>query len=319
MTSTSLEPHVAAETARARLRAGLGYGLAAYLMWGLFPLYWPLLEPAGALEILAHRVAWSFLFLALLLTVRRGWSTVGAVLRQRRPMLLLLAAALLVSVNWGTYIWAVNNGHVVESSLGYFINPLVSVLLGVLVLREALRPLQWAAFAIAGVAVAVLTFGYGRLPWVALVLALSFGTYGLMKKLAAVDAVPSLMIETSYLAPVAVAYLVFLQLTGALAFAHTSPGHTVLVAAAGVVTALPLLAFGAAAIRVPLTTIGVLQYVTPVIQFLLGVLLFREPMPPARWAGFVIVWIALALFTYDAVRNSRARSRADELEVAEPV
>jgi chloramphenicol-sensitive protein RarD len=276
-------------------------------MWGLFPLYWPLLEPAGALEILAHRFVWSFLFLVLLLTVTRNWGSLRPVLRSRRRMLLLLAAAGFVSVNWGTYIWAVNNGHVVESSLGYFINPLVSVALGVLVLRESLRPMQWAAF------------GYGRLPWVALVLAFSFGTYGLVKKLAGVDAVPSLTVETSYLVPVALVYLGWLQLTGSPAFPHTSVPHTLLMAGVGVVTALPLLAFGAAAIRIPLTMIGLLQYIAPVLQFLIGIAVFREPMPAVRWVGFVIVWVALAVFSVDAVRHTRSRRRVDELEVAEPV
>ena len=259
------------------------------------------------------------MFLCLILTVSRSWASLRPVLRSRRRMLLLLAAACLVSVNWGTYIWAVNNGHVVESSLGYFINPLVSVALGVLVLRETLRPLQWLAFGIASTAVVVLTVGFGRLPWIALVLAFSFGMYGLVKKLAGVDAVPSLTVETSYLTPVALAYLGWLQLTGGPAFPHTSAAHTALMVFVGVITALPLLAFGAAAIRIPLSMLGLLQYIAPVLQFLIGVLVFAEPMPPVRWAGFVIVWLALTVFSVDAIRHARSMRRVDELEVGEPV
>jgi chloramphenicol-sensitive protein RarD len=288
-------------------------------MWGLFPLYWPLLLPSSPLEILAGRFVWSFVFLVLLLTVTRTWSVMGPVLRSRRRMLLLLLAAMLVTVNWGTYIWAVNNEHVVESSLGYFINPLVSVLLGVVVLRESLRPMQWTAFGIAASAVVVLTVGYGRLPWIAFVLAFSFGMYGLVKKVAGVDAVPSLTVETSYLLPVGLVYLTWLQVNGSLQFGHVSPGHTVLMLLVGVATALPLLAFTASAIRIPLSMVGLLQYIAPVLQFLIGVLVFAEPMPPARWIGFAIVWVALAVFSVDAVRHSRAMRRVDHLEVAEPV
>jgi chloramphenicol-sensitive protein RarD len=288
-------------------------------MWGLFPLYWPLLLPSSPLEILAGRFVWSFVFLVLLLTVTRAWSVMGPVLRSRRRMLLLLLAAMLVTVNWGTYIWAVNNEHVVESSLGYFINPLVSVLLGVVVLRESLRPMQWTAFGIAASAVVVLTVGYGRLPWIAFVLAFSFGMYGLVKKVAGVDAVPSLTVETSYLLPVGLVYLTWLQVNGSLQFGHVSPGHTVLMLLVGVATALPLLAFTASAIRIPLSMVGLLQYIAPVLQFLIGVLVFAEPMPPARWIGFAIVWVALAVFSVDAVRHSRAMRRVDHLEVAEPV
>lgn len=324
MTSSSQVPaptaaRQAVTDAHARHRAGLGYGVLAYLMWGLFPLYWPLLEPSGALEILANRFIWSLVFLAVLLTVTRRWRTLRPVLASRRRMVLLALAAVLVSINWGTYIWAVNADHVVETSLGYFINPLVSVLLGVAVLRERLRSLQWVAFGIASVAVAVLTVSYGRLPWIALVLAFSFGTYGLVKKLAGVDAVPSLTVETAYAFPVAVGFLVWLEVNGRASFGHVSPGHTLLMVGAGLVTALPLLAFGAAAIRIPLSTLGLLQYLAPVLQFLLGITLFGEAMPASRWVGFVIVWIALTVFSVDAVRNSRRQRARDALEVAEPV
>ena len=312
----------ASKPPRSSYATGVLLGIAAYAMWGVFPLYWPLLEPASALEILAHRFLWSLVFLVLLLTVTRGWGRLREQLRRGRSVRLLGLAAVLVAVNWGTYIWAVNSGHVVEGSLGYFINPLVSVLLGVVVLRERLRPLQWTAFGVAAFAVAVLTLGYGRLPWIALVLAVSFGLYGLTKKLADVPAVESLTIETAYAFPVALGYLVWLEVTGAAAFGQVSWGNTVLLAMTGVVTALPLLAFGGAVIRVPLSMMGQLQYLTPVLQFAIGVAVFHEPMPPLRWAGFAIVWLALVIFSIDAWRHARAQSasrRLDELEVAEPL
>lgn len=287
------------------MRTGLVAGITAYTLWGFFPLYFPLLEPAGALEILAHRIVWSLAVSLVLVAVTRAWGKVGAVLRSPRLMWLLVASAALISVNWGVYIWAVNSGHVVEAALGYFINPLVSVLLGVLLLRERMRPLQWAAFGIAFVAVAVLTVAYGALPWVSLVLAFSFGAYGLCKKVAGVDSIPSMTVETGLTFPFAVAYLVFLQAQGTLVFGHSSVANTVLLLGCGVITVVPLLLFNSSALRVPLSIVGLLQYITPVLQFCVGVFIFGEQMPPQRWAGFVIVWLALAVFTYDAVRASR--------------
>lgn len=249
-------------------------------------------------------MVWSFAFLAVINVVLRGWSQVKSALKLPRTRWLLLAAAALVSVNWGTYIWAVNNGYVVESSLGYFINPLVSVALGVLVLGETLRRTQRLAVGIAAVAVAVLTVSYGRPPWIALILAFSFGFYGLVRKQAGVAAVPALTVETAFQAPLALVYLAVLGATGGLVFGD-SPGNSAMLMTAGIATTVPLLLFGAAAIRLPLVVLGVLQYLAPVIQFLLGVTYFGEQMPPERWAGFALVWLALVVFTVDVVRHSR--------------
>ena len=288
---------------------GFALGAAAYTMWGLFPLYWPLLEPAGAVEILAHRVAWSLVTMVALVFLVRRTRSMRALLADRRTRLILTGAAVVIAVNWGTYIWGVNNEHVVETSLGYFINPLVTVLMGVVVLSERLRPLQWAALAIAAVAVVGLTVEYGRPPWVALTLAFSFGLYGLAKKKAGAGAVESLTFETVVLTPVAVGYIGYLVWSGASEFGTNGAGHVVLMALTGVVTAIPLICFGAAATRVSLTTIGLLQYLAPTIQFALGVLLFREPMPTMRWVGFGLVWVALVIFTVEAVNHRRRQLR----------
>jgi chloramphenicol-sensitive protein RarD len=288
-------------------RRGFLLGVAAYGIWGAFPLYWPLLEPAGAIEILAHRVLWSLVTMGVLLVVLRRVGHLRALLRDRRRVWLLAGAALTITFNWATYIWGVNNGRVVETSLGYFINPLVTVLMGVLILGERLRPLQWVAMAIATLAVVVLTVDYGRLPWVALVLAFSFGTYGLAKKSANVEAVESLTFETSLIAPFAAAYVAWLVTTGHSNFASHGAGHAVLLSSAGIVTAIPLICFSAAAIRVPMVTLGLLQYLAPVLQFALGVLYFHEDMPAGRWIGFVLVWVALVIFTVEATTHHRRR------------
>ncbi|NUR86640.1 MAG: EamA family transporter RarD [Nonomuraea sp.] len=290
-------------------RRGVLLGIAAYTMWGLFPLYWPLLRPSAPVEILAHRMAWSLVAVVAVLAVRRHWSWFRPLLRQPAKLGLLTLAAVLVSVNWGTYIYAVNSNHVVESALGYFINPLVSVLFGVLLLRERLRPLQWAAVGMGALAVVVLTIDYGRLPWIALVLAFSFGVYGFIKKKANVGAAESLTIETLVLLAPALAYLVYLEKSGQATFGHAGASHALLLAGAGVITAIPLLCFTASAIRVPLSTIGLLQYIAPVLQFLVGVLIAKETMPSSRWIGFSIVWLALAIFTFDSIRTARAAIR----------
>ncbi len=290
-------------------RRGILFGAAAYVLWGSFPLYWPLLEPAGAVEILAHRIVWSALTMAVLMVTLRRTPAVLAVIRDRRTLTILSGAAVLVSINWTTYIWGVNNERVVEASLGYFINPLVTVLLGVFVLGEHLRRLQWCAIGLASIAVVVLTLDYGRPPWVALVLACSFGSYGLAKKKAGVDAVESLAVETAVLAPIAAAYLAFLMITGASNFASHGTPHALLFTTTGIVTAIPLLLFGAAAIRVPLVTLGLLQYLAPIIQFALGVLLFHEAMPAGRWVGFGLVWIALAMLTIETLTHRRRQLR----------
>ncbi|WP_433499316.1 EamA family transporter RarD [Sphaerimonospora sp. CA-214678] len=290
-------------------RRGVLYGIAAYSIWGLFPLYWPLLKPAGAVEILAHRMVWSLAVVVAILAARRHWSWFRSL--TRRQFLLLTVAAVTIALNWGVYIYAVNSGHVIESALGYFINPLVTVLFGVVIFRERLRTLQWAAVGLGGLAVIVLTLDYGRPPWIALILATSFGAYGLFKKAAQVGSAESLTIETLVLLVPALTYLIVIEGNGTGAFGHQGAGHTLLLATTGIVTAIPLMCFNGAAIRVPLSTIGLLQYITPTMQFLCGVLVAREVMPPSRWVGFVIVWLALCVFTWDSLRAVRISRRAD--------
>ncbi|MFC1433288.1 EamA family transporter RarD [Streptacidiphilus sp. N1-3] len=300
-------------------RRGFWFGVAAYGLWGLFPLYWPLLKPSGAGEILANRMAWSLVAVAVILASQRHWAWIGPLLRQPRRLALIAAASALISVNWGVYIWSVNSGHVVETSLGYFINPLVTIAFGVLVLHERLRPVQWAAVSVGSLAVVVLTVGYGQLPWIALTLAFSFGSYGLIKKKLNLGGLESLAGETAFQFLPALGFLVYLAVSGTGTFGRTVPGsygwgHTVLLALCGVVTAVPLLAFGAAAVRVPLTTLGLLQYLAPVFQFGLGITVFHERMPAARWAGFALVWAALALLSWDALRTARASAVAVRAE-----
>ena len=280
--------------------------LGAYGMWGFMPVYWPLLRPADAMEILAHRVAWSLLVLVALLGFRRKLGTFWRI--GRRRLVALAAAALLICVNWGVYIWAVNHGRVVETALGYFINPLVTVMLGVVVLRERLRRAQWLAIGIAAVAVAVLTANYGRLPWISIVLASSFAAYGLVKKRVGIGAVESLAIETMFLAGPAILYLVVRTLDGSSAFAHVSRAEDARLAFTGVLTTAPLLCFAGAANRVSFTTLGLMQYVAPTLQFLLGVLYFHEAMPAQRWFGFALVWSALGVFALDLAVTRQARA-----------
>ncbi len=290
-------------------RRGVLYGAGAYLLWGLFPLYWPLLEPSGSLEVLAHRILWSLVVVLVLLGVTRRLAALRAALSDRGRALRLALAAVVIAINWGTYIYGVTHDRVVETSLGYFVNPIVTVLLGVVVLGERLRPAQWVAMGAAFVAVLVLTVENGSPPWIALVLAFSFGTYGLLKKTAGVGAVEGLAIETAVLLPVAALYVTVIGVTGAGTYTSEGAGHAGLLALSGLVTAIPLLMFGAAASRVPLTTLGVLQYLAPTMQFLLGVTLFSEPLPPVRLLGFVLVWFGLALFTLDLVRHHRRQLR----------
>jgi chloramphenicol-sensitive protein RarD len=299
-------------------RKGVWYAVAAYGLWGVVPLYFRELVPAGAGEILAHRMAWSLVVMLLVVLIARRLTHLRAVLRQRRAVGLLAVAAVLVSVNWGTYIWAITNGHVVEAALGYFINPLVTIAFGVLLLRDRLRPAQWAAVGIGTAAVLVLAIGYGKPPWISLILAFSFGTYGLLKKKAAVDGMESLTVETAVQFLPALAFIIWLAVSGGGVFGRTGaaadgatfgPGHWLLLAGTGLVTAGPLLFFGVAAVRVPLATIGMLQYLAPVLQFILGLAVFHEEMPGVRWAGFALVWLALAVLTADALRAARASRR----------
>ncbi|HST64483.1 MAG TPA: EamA family transporter RarD [Mycobacteriales bacterium] len=284
-------------------RQGLVSGVAAYFCWGLFPLFFQLLEPAGALEVLSQRVVWSLAFVAVLLGLRRRWGWVRT-LGWRRFGLLLVAAAV-ISVNWGLFIWGVNNGHVVETSLGYFINPLVTVALGTALLGERMRRGQWAALGLGALSVLVLAVDYGRPPWLALALAFSFATYGLVKKRIGIPAAESLGVETAVISVPALAYLGWLTATGGSSFGAHGVGHALLLIASGPITAIPLLFFAAAASRLPLSTVGLLQYLTPSLQFASGVLVFHEPLPAARLAGFALVWLALVVFTAESVRHSR--------------
>jgi chloramphenicol-sensitive protein RarD len=294
-------------------RKGLAFGLSAYLLWGLFPLYWPLLEPAGALEILANRILWSFVLLLAVVAVLRRPAWAHAVLRDRRRMVLLAAAAATVSLNWGTYIYGVNSDQVVQTSLGYFINPLVSIVFGVALLHEALRRWQWVAVGLGAAAVVVLTADYGHPPWIALVLALSFGTYGLLKKTLDMGTVESLTVETGLLVIPALVFLAWLTTSGGDTVASEGWDHAALMMTTGVVTAVPLLFFGAAATRVPLTWIGLMQYLAPVLQFAIGVFVYHEPMPASRWVGFALVWSALVVVAAESVMNrSTAARRAME-------
>ena len=306
-----IDPVIGAPAGASELHAdrqpvrGLIYGVTAYLLWGLFPLFWPLLAPASALEVLSHRIVWSLLFLAVVLTISRRWDTFRAVWGDGRVRLLLVGAAITIAINWGVFIYAVMHEHVVESAFGYFINPLISVAMGVLILGEKLRPAQWFALGLAVLAVVELAVTYGHLPWIALVLAFSFATYGLLKKVANADPWASLTLETAYLAPVALGYLLVLAVLGVGTFATMSLGHSTLLASAGVVTAVPLLFFGAAAIRLPLSVLGLLLYINPTVQFIIGITVFDEQMPASRWVGFILVWTALIIFTVDALRPRR--------------
>ena len=290
-------------------RRGFLLGVAAYALWGAFPLYWPLLEPAGAFEILAHRIVWSLVTMGVLVLSLGRTSVVRRLVADRRVFRLLALAACLVTVNWATYIWGVNHGHVVETSLGYFINPLVTVLMGVFLLGERLRRWQWVAMAVAALAVLALTLDYGRLPWVAIVLAFSFGSYGLCKKQANAPAVESLMLETMVVGPLALAYVGWLAWHGGSHFGSHGVGHALLFMTTGIVTAVPLVCFGGAAIRVPMVTLGLLQYLAPILQFALGVLYFHEDMPAGRWIGFGLVWVALVVFTVESLRHRQVTQR----------
>jgi len=283
--------------------SGLLYGLGAYLMWGLFPLFWPLLEPANPLEILACRILCCFVVIAVLLAVRHE---LGGIRRLDGGTLLrLCAAGILIAVNWGIYIWGVNNGHVIETSLGYFINPLVTIGLGVVILHERLRAVQWAAVGLGVVAVVVISIDYGRPPWIALALAASFGAYGFLKKRVRASPPEGLFIEGAVTSLPAVVVLAVLAVSGNATFVGhaANPGHLLLLASAGPVTAVPLLCFAGAASRLPLSTMGLLQYVTPSLQFVIGVLILRETTTFVLLCGFAVVWIALAILGLDGVRH----------------
>lgn len=286
-------------------RRGLAAGLAAYGLWGLFPLYFHLLSPVSALEIVCQRIVWSLLAISAFLLWRGDRSWPGVLRSGARVTGRLTVAALLIAANWLTYVWAVNAGRVVDASLGYFICPLLTVVLGVVVLKERLRPLQWVAAALGAAAVVVLAVAYGHPPWIALVLATSFSAYGFLKKHIELPAARSLAGETLLLSPVALVVLVVLAASGRSGLTAGDPTLSVLLAGTGVVTAVPLVLFAAAARRIPLTMLGLLQYLTPSLQFGIGVVVLREPMATGQWTGFALVWCALALLSLDAVRAGR--------------
>jgi chloramphenicol-sensitive protein RarD len=305
-------------TDRTEAERGTAFGALAFFLWGSFPLYFRALEPASAGEILFHRVLWSLLVCLVLLGLTGNLRAFGLVLRTPLLLAKLTLAAVLIAVNWGVYIYAVNAGNVVEASLGYFINPLLTVLLGVLVLRERLRALQWVAVGVGFVAVIVLTVDYGHPPWIALVLAASFGTYGLVKNKVGgqVEALPSLTTETAVLAPFALAALIWLEVTGRGSLGHEPPWHALLLASTGIATTIPLVLFAAGARRAPLSTMGLLQFITPVLQLLAGVLLLGEHVPGPRWIGFALVWAALVLLSIDSLRTARQTRTTPSLDSA---
>ena len=292
-------------------RSGLAFAIGAYGLWGFLPVYFIALAPARPDEIVGWRVLLSLVFCALLITVTRAWRPFAVLVRDRRIVLTMGLAGALIFVNWQTYVFATLTGQVVEAALGYFINPIVTVFLGVLVLRERLNATQWVAVGISIVAVVVLAFGYGQPPWIALVLAFSFGFYGLIKKRVGpkVDAVSGLTLETAWLAPLAIVQLVLVAMTTGLTMGTVSPWHTTLLLLAGAVTAVPLLLFAAASRRLPLIYMGFIQYFAPFIQFLVGVVVLQEPMPLERWIGFSLVWVALGVLTFDLFRGVRTAKR----------
>lgn len=278
------------------MNKGILNGLGAYALWGFFPIYWKFLQNVPALQVIGHRIGWSFLFLLLILLITRQWKSFRASALTPKTLAIYSVAAVLLSVNWLVYVWGVNAGFIVETSLGYFINPLISVLLGVIFLRERLRAAQWVPITLAAAGVTYLTVSYGRLPWIALTLAFSFGFYGLVKKLAPLGSLYGLTLETALVFPIALIYLAVVDLNGAGAFLHEGPVTDLLLIGTGIVTSIPLLMFASAARQIPLTMIGILQYIAPTIQFLIGVFLYHEPFDRSRMIGFSLVWIALIIF-----------------------
>jgi chloramphenicol-sensitive protein RarD len=289
---------------------GLLYGVGAYVLWGVFPIYWKLIDQVPASEILVHRILWSLVFLALLLTWRRQWSWIAPLRWERLTLVILVTAAALLAVNWFTYIWGVNSGFIVETSLGYFINPLVNVLLGVLLLHERMRTGQWIAISVAGAGVLYLTLSYGSPPWIALILAFTFGFYGLLTKKVRLGAAQSQFFEMAVLFIPALTFMVWLQVSGKAYFGQSDPLPNILLIASGIVTAVPLLLFSAAARRIPLSTLGLLQYIAPTMQFLIGVLVFGEPFTTQRLIGFSIIWIALIIYSLEGLLQRRSTSQS---------
>lgn len=318
--SADADPVVAAGAGAAtpgRLASGLAFSVGSYLLWGFLPVYFLLLAPTGAFEIVAYRILFSLAFCAVLLSVTRGWGRLLALVRQPRIPLTMAVAGVFIYLNWQVFVIAVSSGRVVEAALGYFINPLFTVVLGVVVLRERLRPAQWVAVGISAVAIVIIAVGYGTFPWIALVLALSFGLYGFIKKRVGgqVDAIGGLTLETAWLTPVAVATLVIVGSTSGLSLTGHGPWHVVLIVLVGVATGVPLLLFAASAARLPLIAIGLTQYLTPLLQFVIGVAFLGEAMSATRWIGFVLVWVALIVLTVDLVQAARTQRRASRASV----
>jgi chloramphenicol-sensitive protein RarD len=286
-------------------KLGLIYGVSAYVLWGMFPLYWPLLEPANPLEIVSHRAVWTLIFCVIVLAITHALKSTLATFRRPKVAIKLFLASVLISINWLIYIWATNNDHVVEASLGYYINPLIIIAFGVVLLKEKMRKMQWIAVSIATVGVIVLTVDYGRLPWVALGLALSWGTYGLVKKQLGLGALEGLAIETMIAFIPYCGYLIFIGSKGEGQFGNGA-GLTILLISAGAVTAIPLLLFNGSTTRLPYSTIGLMQYITPTIQFSIGVWVNNEAMPTARWVGFIFIWLALITLATDLLKSGRS-------------
>ncbi len=286
-------------------KLGLIYGVSAYVLWGMFPLYWPLLEPANPLEIVSHRAVWTLVFCLIVLAITHALKSTLATFRRPKVAAKLFLASVLISINWLIYIWATNNDHVVEASLGYYINPLIIIAFGVVLLKEKMRRLQWIAVSIASVGVIILTVDYGRLPWVALGLALSWGTYGLVKKQLGLGALEGLAIETMIAFIPYCGYLIFIGSKGEGQFGNGA-GLTILLISAGAVTAIPLLLFNGSTTRLPYSTIGLMQYITPTIQFSIGVWVNNEAMPTARWVGFIFIWLALITLATDLLKSGRS-------------
>lgn len=286
------------------MNRGILYAIGTYALWGFFPIYWKLLQQVPVMELVGHRIVWSFLLLITVIMLAGQWSEFRTMFNVR-TLGIYLMASLLIGVNWLMYVWAVNAGHIVETSLGYFINPLISVLLGLIVLREKLRPVQWLPISLAFIGVTYLTIKFGQLPWIALGLAFTFGFYGLVKKLAPLSSLYGLTLETGILFIPAMAYLAFVEVDGTGAFLHTGVTHGLLMVGAGLVTTVPLLMFASAAKQIPLTMMGILQYLAPTIQFFIGVFIYEEPFDQTRLVGFGLVWLALIIFWVENYWSSR--------------
>jgi chloramphenicol-sensitive protein RarD len=292
------------------MKKGVWLALGAYAIWGLFPIYWKWLHQVPAVQLLGHRIVWSFAFLMVAIGLGRQWRAFGAAAFKPQILLIYLVAAILISINWLTYLFAVNSGFVVEASLGYFINPLISVLLALVVLRERLRPLQWVTIGLAAIGVVYVSLAYGSVPWFAVTLAISFGLYGLVKKTAPLGSLHGMALETGLLFLPAISYLLFAEATHQGAFLHTDLTGTLLMIGGGLITTVPLLLFGSAVQQIPLALVGVLQYVNPTLQFLLGTLVYHEPFSVAQFVGFSIVWIALILYGVEGLVTYRSQQAA---------